>query len=54
MIFLQQIFVRGDTEHTENSNIQGKTQQYAVSEQATGILHRCKCENKQNQHSQNQ
>ena len=44
--------MREDAVRTENSNFQGKTQQYTVAKQATGMLHRCRCKNTQNQHSQ--
>ena len=52
--FFLKISTRGDAASSKNSNFQGYTQQYAVSEQATNVLHRYQRQDKQNQNSQNQ
>ena len=44
----------GDADSSKNTNYQGYTQQYVVSEQATNVLHRYQRQDKQNQSSQNQ
>ena len=38
--FFLKISTRGDTDSSKNSNFQGYTQQYAVTDQATNVLHR--------------
>ena len=40
MTLFIQILTKGDTASRENSKFQGDTQQYAVAEQATEVLHR--------------
>ena len=52
--FFLQIFARGDAASSENSNLQGDTQQYLVVKQIAEMIHRCKYQNTQNQNSQNQ
>ena len=52
--FFLQILAGGDAESSGNSNFQGDTQQYKVTEQATKILHRCRYQKTQNQTSRNQ
>ena len=54
VIFYLQFFARGDAASRKNSNFQSNSQQYAVVEQATEVLHRYRCQNKQNLNSQNQ
>ena len=52
--FFLKILAKGDAASSKNSNFQGYTQQYAVSKQATNVLHRYQRQDKQNQNSQNQ
>ena len=54
LTFFLKISTRGDAASSKNSNFQGYTQQYAVSKQATNVLHSYQRQDKQNQHSQNQ
>ena len=49
-----QILTGGDAASSENSKLQGETQQYAVAEQANEALHGYRCQNTRNQNSQNQ
>ena len=47
--FLRCFLSGGDTAHNGNSSDQGSIQQYIVTEQATGMLPRCRCKSIQNQ-----
>ena len=48
-IFYLQFLARVDAASSKNRNFQSNTQQYAVAEQATKVLHRYRRQNKQSQ-----